>query len=249
MVAQISDFDQRYQIHIPYANGQEKETAQALMQSLPRQQGILRVELMNESKVTALLEPWLGAGAPIEMLPIPLIIDVWVSASAVDMEAAQDALSALSNQYPDVIVERFASWVDQFNHTAHNVQFAIYALATLMLVAMLAVIILITRASVQLHFDIVKLLHRMGARDHYISRQFQWNAVLLTLKGVIPGTLLAGLLTVLGLTFINQLDVVGPLETQTGNFVLLFLLLPLFLTFCVGFSTYSTVRHTLRRMH
>lgn len=249
MVAQIAEFDQRYQIHIPYANGEEKNTAQSIMQSLPKQQGILRAELMSEAKVSALLEPWLGSGTPIEMLPVPLIIDVWVSDAPVDGEAAQDVLSALSTQYPDLIVERFASWVDKFNDTARNIQRVIYAIAFLMIAALVAVIILITRASVQLHFDIVKLLHRMGAKDHYISRQFQWNAVLLTMKGALPGTLLAALITASCFAFVNQLNVTSPLASQTGAYAALFILLPAFLTLCVGFSTYSTVRHTLRRLH
>jgi cell division transport system permease protein len=249
MVAQIAEFDQRYQIHIPYDNGKEKRTAQSLMETLPKQQGITRVELMSEAKVSALLEPWLGSSTPVDMLPVPLIIDVWVSADAVEGVAAQDALSALSAQYPDLIVERFASWVDKFNDTARNMQRVIYGVALLMLVAMVAVIILITRASVQLHFDIVKLLHRMGAKDHYISRQFQWNAIWLTLKGALPGAALAALITAVCFLFINQLDVASPIASQTGAYVALFLLLPAFLTLCVGFSTYTTVRHTLRRMH
>lgn len=249
MVAQIAEFDQRYQIHIPYANGEEKKIAQSIMESLPRQQGVTRVELMSEPKVAALLEPWLGSGAPIEMLPVPLIIDVWVSDDTVANVAAQDALSALSSQYPDVIVERFASWVDKFNDTARNVQKVIYGIALLMLVAMVAIIILITRASVQLHFDIVKLLHRMGAKDHYISRQFQWNAILLTLKGTLPGAALAALITALCFAFVNELELASPLKSQAGAYAALFLLLPAFLTLCVGFSTYTTVRHTLRRLH
>ena len=249
MVSQIAEFEHRYQVHVPYANGKEKQTAQSITESLPKQQGITRVELMNEAKVAALLEPWLGSGTPIEMLPVPLIIDVWVSDDAVANVGAQDALSALSTQYPDVIVERFASWVDKFNDTAQNVQKVIYGVALLMLVAMVAVIILITRASVQLHFDIVKLLHRMGAKDHYISRQFQWNAILLTLKGALPGALLAALITGLCFAFINELEVVSPLRSQAGSYVALFMLMPAFLTLCVGFSTYTTVRHTLRRIH
>lgn len=249
MVAQISSFDQRYQVHIPYDNGKEKDTAQQIMQSLPRQQGIVKAELMNEAKVSALLEPWLGSNTPIEMLPVPLIIDVWISEEGVDAEAAQDALSALGTQYPDVIVERFASWVEKFNDTAHSIQQAIYSIALLLLVAMIAIIILITRTSVQLHFDIVKLLHRMGAKDHYISRQFQWNAVLLTLKGALPGSALTALITILCYYFLNRLDLSGPLHSQTGAFIALFILLPCFLTLCVGFSTYRAVRHTLRRLH
>jgi cell division protein FtsX len=152
-------------------------------------------------------------------------------------------------QYPDLIVERFASWVDKFNDTARNMQRVIYAVALFMLLAMVAVIILITRASVQLHFDIVKLLHRMGAKDHYISRQFQWNAIALTLKGAIPGAVLAALMTTACFLFINQLEVGSPLQNQLGMYVALFVLLPAFLTLCVGISTYSTVRHTLRRLH
>lgn len=249
MVAQIAEFDQRYQIHIPYDNGKEKRIAQSLMQALPKQQGITRVALMSESKVSALLEPWLGSSTPVDMLPVPLIIDVWVSPEAVEGVAAQDALSALSSQYPSLIVERFASWVDKFNDTARNMQHVIYGVALLMLVAMVAMIILITRASVQLHFDIVKLLHRMGAKDHYISRQFQWNAVLLTLKGTLPGSALAALMTTICFYFINQLDMASPVASQTLAYAMLFLFLPAFLTVCVGLSTYTTVRHTLRRMH
>jgi cell division transport system permease protein len=54
-------------------------------------------------------------------------------------------------------------------------------------------VVFTTRAGLAVHHDVIELLHLMGARDLYIARQFENEAMRLGLSGGIAGVALAAL--------------------------------------------------------
>jgi cell division transport system permease protein len=54
-------------------------------------------------------------------------------------------------------------------------------------------VIFTTRAGLAVHHDVIELLHLMGARDLYIARQFEREAMRLGFSGGVGGLGLAGL--------------------------------------------------------
>jgi cell division transport system permease protein len=68
------------------------------------------------------------------------------------------------------------------------------------LLAMLALVGLITQVSLRMTADSVELLRCMGASDRYLARQFEHHALLSSVQGGLAGLVLA-LLTVLGILY------------------------------------------------
>ena len=119
-----------------------------------------------------------------------------------------------------------------------------------LLIAAVIIVLLITHASVLLHLRVVKLLHNIGAKDSYITRQFQINATRLTLKGVIPGVVVAALLYIGISSLLGHFEVLSLTDIQVSSMhMVLFAVLPFLILLTVFFAIEFMVNHLLRRLH
>jgi cell division transport system permease protein len=140
-----------------------------------------------------LLEPWLGAGAGLEGLPLPALIDVTLSRDApADLDALRRRLQSVA---PAAVVDDHRAWFGRLLRLARGVQVAAAAVVALIASSVAAVVVLATRATLAANRDVLEVLHLIGARDSFVARQFQAHAVRLSLRGALVGlslTLLVG---------------------------------------------------------
>jgi len=167
----------------------DESRLQAVLAVLTATPGVRGVTVMNAAEVRRLLQPWLGSGAELEGLPLPTLIAV-----SVDPTATPD-LDDLNRQLAAAVPGSFADdhqrWLDDLVALAGSVELA--ALAVMLLVGLAAIItvVFVTRTGLEIHRQVIELLHLMGAQDRYIAREFQRHALRLGLRGGLFGFALA----------------------------------------------------------
>lgn len=246
------DLAYRVQIQLPYNDGKEVEAAQRLAERLKTFSGIAAADIVGKDDAQKLLEPWLGSSQSIAVLPMPAIIDVKMQPDAVDKGeiSVKSLRDLLGDAWPNMVIDGYEQWIADFNHLTKSVQLGLYGIALLVLCSAIVIILLITRASVQLHFPIVRLLHRIGAKDDYISKQFQINATSLTLKGTIPGIILAASLYAFSGKVLAKLPILAlPDATFSLPLMFMFVAIPVCMVICVSIAVQLTVRQMLLRLH
>ncbi len=166
------------------------QSALKVLSDLP---AVADARALTPAESRALLEPWLGDGALVAELPVPVLIDVRLAPGA-DSGAVARALAAV----PGVGVEDPGAWLQDLRRLAATVQWVAAIVVLLIGGAAVAAVIFAASAGLAVHRSEVELLHVIGASDIYITAQFQRHVVRLTALGGGIGLALA-LLTLLGL--------------------------------------------------
>ena len=220
----------------------EKRVAAAL-ERLPEARN---VRLLSDTEVTALVRPWLGLDdAALNHLDLPAVFEVSLTHQAGDASALQRQLNTLA---PGTTVDTQAEWAEKFARLTHAVQIILYALAASIVAALTGMMVFTSRAAMKLHAGTVRMLHAIGADDSYIARQFQQNALALSLRGAVPGVCAAGLgYAALGF-YISRLDAPAlPPLTLTFHHLAMLAALP-FACACVAWvavriATFAQLSH------
>lgn len=157
----------------------------AALEVLRATDGIAQARALSESEIAALLEPWLGAGALSPELPVPRLIDVRLAPGvAVDLELLASRVAAAA---PGARLDDHSLWLDEMIRLTRSVQIVAAVVVLLIAVAAIAIVVFATRAGLAVHHDVIEVLHLIGARDSYIARQFQAQAMMLGLRGGFLG--------------------------------------------------------------
>ncbi|MGH6885046.1 MAG: cell division protein FtsX, partial [Geminicoccales bacterium] len=178
----------------------EREMAVAI-EMLNGTQGVISAVPVPPEELEALVEPWLGTAKANVDLPLPRLIDVTLDPQAKpDLPALQKRLGAVI-QGATIGVEALSR--DRAERLAIFFGAWSRAVGIATLLGMLAVVGLITLASLRMNTENVELLRFMGAPDRYLARQFERHALLSSLQGGPIGFALA-LLTVIGLLYSSR---------------------------------------------
>lgn len=162
------------------------QQALKVLQSTP---GIASATPLDRGDMAALMEPWLGTGELIGELPLPMLIDVRLKD---DGGVNVDGLGAvLAEAVPGATIDDHKKWLDRLALLARSVEVIAAAIVLLIAAAAVATVIFITRTGLSLHHEVIELLHLIGARDEYVARQFESQALALCLKGGLIGFALA----------------------------------------------------------
>lgn len=149
--------------------------------------GVQSVEPLSEQKIRALIEPWLGRGATIPDLPLPRLIDVrLVPGAPVPASLLAERAAAV---VPGATVDDHATWAGPLIALVGAVQALALGVAGLIGATTVGTIIFVTRLRLDIHRDVVELLHIMGARNATVAHQFAAHAGRLALMGGILGVL------------------------------------------------------------
>jgi cell division transport system permease protein len=160
----------------------ESFKAAAIAREFP---GLIDVRPYTREESARLLEPWLGAGLVIEDLPVPRMIVVKIAPGATpDLAGLR---KALAERAAGASLDDHRGWVNRMRAMASaavalGIGVLILVLATTMLSVAFA-----TRGAMAANRPIVEVLHFIGARDAYITAQFQRHFLLLGLKGGVLG--------------------------------------------------------------
>jgi cell division transport system permease protein len=193
------------------ASGGEQDVARAV-EILRRTPGVTSAALVPQEELEALVEPWVDDFKGGTDVPLPTLIDVMVDPrSPPDLAALQERLAevvegatvgveALSRDR----AERLAAFLRAWGSGAGIVA----------LLGTLALVGLITWASLRMNIDSVELLRSMGAPDRYLARQFERHALMSSAQGGLIGCVVA-LLTVIGLLYSSRrMQVADAVELQ-----------------------------------
>lgn len=173
-----------------------KGQVDTVIEVLKDARGIVAAKPLPDAKIAELLDPWLGKGIPLDMLPLPALIDVKLDPAAkVDLEKLQNYVR---KHVPNAAINDHTGWLkDMFSFT-DAIETIAYALTVAIALLAILIIVAAVKARMAIHKSEIELLHLVGASDGYIANQFQHQALVSTLKGTLIGAVL-GVVTVLGL--------------------------------------------------
>ncbi len=175
----------RLTVQVPRGDGVADDGLQAVLDSLRETAGVAVAQVLSRDDTAKLLEPWLGAFAAEDTLPMPHLIDVKLVKDAV-LDAV--ALAArLAEHAPGVAVDDHRVWLAEFIDLARTVQALAFLVVALVGMSAIFAVAFVTRSSLAVHRQVIELLHQMGARDAYVARQFQTHALLLAIRGSLAG--------------------------------------------------------------
>ncbi len=173
----------------------ELEKAEQLLQSFP---GVAGTAILDRDAGAKLLEPWLG-NRNLDDLPVPRLIRV-----TVNTEAPPDYTSlaaALESEVKGASLDTHRRWQAELTRMARALSLLSYAVLFLICVSAIAIVIFATRTVLDANRPVVDVLHLVGAKDGYISRQIDGRFLKTGLWAGLIGVML-GLITflLLGLT-------------------------------------------------
>ncbi|WP_282607437.1 ABC transporter permease [Pelagibius sp. Alg239-R121] len=170
---------------------------ESVIRLLLQSPGVLSANHMGAEETAALLEPWLGQSSGLSELPLPELIAV-----EIDQVAPPDTASLTARVeeiVPGATIDDHQRWLGNLLSLARSIE--IVAALVVLLVGLSAVImvVFVTRMGLAVHYQIVELLHLIGAQDGYIAREFQIHSLKLGFFGGLVGVTLAAV-TIIGIS-------------------------------------------------
>ena len=147
--------------------------------------GVEWVHAYSAGESTKLLQPWLGEGLDLTLLPVPRIIVVHMQRrSGDDLGALRDALA---RDVPEANLDDHRRWADRIGAMANAVVALAAVLFAMMMAAMATAIGFATRGAMAENREIIEVLHLVGASDAFIAREFQTHFRRLGFRGALIG--------------------------------------------------------------
>lgn len=219
---------------------------EATLAELRQTPGVDSAHAMPESRIAALLRPWLGDAALLQDLPLPGVIEVRLSkGAAVDRSALA---VALQHVVPGARVDDPRSWLAQLSTVSESLRILGFAVVAAIALATVAMIVFATNAGLGSHRETISVLHTIGARDQFIAAQFQWHILRLAVRGTLIGLALAALVafavaqTASGL----QASLLPPMRLSPWDWAAI-LLIPVVSAALAAVTARLTVMRALRR--
>ena len=153
----------------PAARTAQAEAALALLASRP---GVAAAEMMPQDEVEALIEPWLGAAAGDEAVPVPALIDVRLSGGATPQRIAA-LREAVRRVAPAARVDAQSGWLAPVFGAVAALQWLALALIALLTLALAAAVLLAVRNALGVARSTIEIVHLLGGTDAQIARVFQ----------------------------------------------------------------------------
>lgn len=158
---------------------------------LAKQKGITRVKLLTADDSAKLLEPWLGETAVLSALPIPRLIAVEIDRSSppdIDLIKA-----ALTRNFDGVTLDDHRRWQAEIRTITRSTALGGIAVLGLVAAATIAVIIFATRSAMASNREIIEVLHFVGAKERFISSEFERHFLGLGVRAGLMGAFAAAI--------------------------------------------------------
>lgn len=151
--------------------------------------GVVSAAPLSRDATQRLVEPWLGTSLSADDLALPRLIDLRINPEApLDLAALRTRLAAA---VPGAVLDDHRLWLDRFAGFVVSIEITALAIVALIGAAAILTVVFTTRAGLAVHHAVIEVLHLIGARDGYIARQFQRQALELGLRGGAMGLALA----------------------------------------------------------
>jgi len=239
--------NQRFSVQIPHTTPPEKqqEQAQKILALVKNFPGVSEAEFVSNEQIREAVEPWFGKGNVINNLPLPMVIEGKSGQNIVlDYDDLRSKVSAIAR---GTLIDEHKKWISQFASFIAGVRSLLITVGVIIIGATALMVVFACKTSLKIHRSTISILHRLGAMDGYIARQFQNYAALLTFKGAFVGSLFAGM-TFLTLHIMTR-SINAPLFPSFSLFasqwVVLFLL-PVGMSLLAALAARFSVLKTLR---
>jgi cell division transport system permease protein len=143
--------------------------------------GIAEVRAYTKEESGRLVEPWIGTNIAVDELPIPRLIVVKIAADA--SPNLPKLRQLLTDQIAGASLDDHRAWMDRMRALAQWSVVGGVGILMLMLAATMLSVMFATRGAMATNRPIVEVLHFIGARDRFISGQFQRHFLVLGLEG------------------------------------------------------------------
>ena len=150
-----------------------------------RAAGVERVHAYSSLESEKLLEPWLGSGLDMSLLPIPRVVVVHMRDQPSNDLA--DLKATLAREVPAANLDDHRLWAARIGAMASAIVALAVALFALMIVAMATAIGFATRGAMAGNREIIEVLHLVGASDTFIAKEFQAHFLRLGFRGALIG--------------------------------------------------------------
>lgn len=147
--------------------------------------GITGADALSDDEISALLEPWLGAAADLQELPVPRLVLL-----GVDRENPPDLARLrrdLAEHVPSASLDDHQLWQGRLQIMANTLVAGGLGVLGLVLAATVLSVVFATRGAMASNRDVVEVLHLVGAKEAFIARQFERHFLRLGLKGGLAG--------------------------------------------------------------
>jgi cell division transport system permease protein len=166
------------------------DTVLALIRQTP---GIGSVRLLEPAETARLLEPWLGPSVPLDVVPVPRLIDLRSDATGrLDVAVLRQQLATV---VPEARLDDQQPWPKGMRGAAHRIEGILAAGIVVALLLVAASSGFAVRVALMADRSPAALLHLLGAADSDIARRFAVRSLRLGLLGGAIGVV-AALLTI-----------------------------------------------------
>jgi cell division transport system permease protein len=238
--------DNSFSVHLPYKSSLKGDNSDKVLAVLRETTGVTKAEMMDTARIAALVEPWLGKNAGLDNLPIPTIIEVQTDSQLFKDDGSLE--KKLKDVAPESKLNNHKEWANQFSDFVSKIQMMLFGVSLLIISTTAGVVVFASKMSLKIHRGTVNLLHRLGAYDSYIAKQFQQHAALLTLKGAFVGSgLAAGTLIILHIMAVSIKSPLFPEFTMSFTHWFILFGLPFFMSgIALVFARISVLRTLMR---
>lgn len=168
---------------------QINEFTDKVVQSLADNDDIESFEALSEQNIQDLISPWLGEDMVLDQIPLPALISVQVKNLEADSLMRLEKDMALINN--NIRIDTHESWLLSLLRVTGALTLSASAITVIIGLTTIVAVAGGVRARMAIHRADVELLHLMGARDDYITKQFQRHALILSAKGAAIGVVMS----------------------------------------------------------
>ena len=190
--AWVNDISSEITVELDPINTADIEKKMTLVSLfLAKQKGITRVKPLTADDSAKLLEPWLGQTSALAALPIPRLIAVEIDRS--NPPDIQLIKTALTQNFEGVTLDDHRRWQAEIKTVTRTAALGGLVVLSLVAAATIAVIVSATRSAMASNREIIEVLHFVGAKERFISREFERHFLGLGVRAGLMGALAAAL--------------------------------------------------------
>jgi len=157
---------------------------QRVLDVLTATPGIAHAEVLGPEAMAELIGPWLGPDATTADLPLPDLVAVELAGDATVDSAALS--QRLTEAVPEARLDDHRDWLERAERLSWLVRLLAMMVLGFVSAASALAVLFVTRTGLDIHREVIELVHLLGAPDRYIARQFQQHALA---QGFIGGLL------------------------------------------------------------
>ena len=181
-----SQISREVTIQIKPASDFDIENALELARSLALEfEGVKNARIISQAETNTLLEPWLGSGLDLSILPIPRLVVVTIDEINPPNFAALG--ETITGTIENATFDDHRAWVFRLVSMAWSFTLTGLTILGLVIVALIMTVVFATRGAMSGNNDSVEVLYFVGAEQRFIARQFERQFSWIGLKGALIG--------------------------------------------------------------